>query len=225
MKIPTERSVKQNCENKSRGMRMSTRDKILERAFCLFLDKGFSEVSMNDIIHSAGITKGGFYHHFESKDKLIHEIIHIYILPFFWEPIDKMQKKLEIHRFDSAEKKLQLYFDIIHNFVLSEDLLNMFEKKDIRNFYFLVFEGIKKYDALAQNSQKAFEERVRLFQSILEDGKKEGLVAQNIDSQEWAYTINALKDGLLSLKMLNASIDLNQKCKISFEQICNEIIA
>ena len=41
---------------------MKTEQEILELAFLLFLEKGFSEVSTNEIIREAGLTKGGFYY-------------------------------------------------------------------------------------------------------------------------------------------------------------------
>lgn len=207
-------------------MIMGTREMILNKAFCLFLDKGFSDVSINDIMQSAGITKGGFYYHFHSREELIFEVIQIYICPFFKIPLVHMREKLEnVDVPLCTEDKLRFYYETVHKFVISEEFLNMFEKKDIRNFYFLIFEGIKKYEYLAQISLEAYEERVGLFEEILESGKKEGFFPSNIDAHKWAVTINALKDGFFSLRMLNDNLDFNQKCSISFKQLLNEIIA
>ncbi|MGA1821384.1 MAG: TetR/AcrR family transcriptional regulator [Thermoplasmatota archaeon] len=44
-----------------------TRKRILETAFELFMSKGFLNTSMGDIIGETGISKGGLYHHFDSK--------------------------------------------------------------------------------------------------------------------------------------------------------------
>ena len=49
---------------------MKTENEILEIAFLLFLEKGFSEVSTNELIRAAGLTKGGFYYSFNSRDDL-----------------------------------------------------------------------------------------------------------------------------------------------------------
>jgi AcrR family transcriptional regulator len=43
---------------------------ILAAAESLFLQRSYSEVSMNEISEAAGITKGGLYHHFTSKEEL-----------------------------------------------------------------------------------------------------------------------------------------------------------
>lgn len=47
------------------------RAELLDRAAALFLRHGFDNVSLNDIIADAGISKGAFYHWFPSKDALI----------------------------------------------------------------------------------------------------------------------------------------------------------
>ncbi|HKA81376.1 MAG TPA: TetR/AcrR family transcriptional regulator [Xanthobacteraceae bacterium] len=47
-----------------------TRKRILESARRLFNRKGFSEVSIDEIMENAGLTHGGFYRHFSGKDEL-----------------------------------------------------------------------------------------------------------------------------------------------------------
>ena len=47
-----------------------TRARILESAVKLFSDRGFNAASVDDICEDAGISKGAFYHHFESKHAL-----------------------------------------------------------------------------------------------------------------------------------------------------------
>ncbi|MET8760712.1 TetR/AcrR family transcriptional regulator [Lentzea sp. NPDC004782] len=47
------------------------RAELLDRAFVLFLRRGFDNVSLNDLIADAGVSKGAFYHWFPSKDALI----------------------------------------------------------------------------------------------------------------------------------------------------------
>lgn len=47
-----------------------TRAKIIESAIKLFSARGFNAASVADICKDAGISKGAFYHHFESKQAL-----------------------------------------------------------------------------------------------------------------------------------------------------------
>ncbi|MGO4380647.1 TetR/AcrR family transcriptional regulator [Pseudoduganella sp. RAF53_2] len=47
-----------------------TRAKIVESARKLFNRYGFEQVSIENIMSEAGLTRGGFYNHFDSKDEL-----------------------------------------------------------------------------------------------------------------------------------------------------------
>ena len=77
---------------------MKTENEILEIAFLLFLEKGFSEVSTNELIRAAGLTKGGFYYSFKSRDDLDQQVVEKYIRPFFSRQTEEMQQVWEKSR-------------------------------------------------------------------------------------------------------------------------------
>jgi TetR/AcrR family transcriptional repressor of nem operon len=52
-----------------------TKDRILDTAQGLVLEKGFSATSLDDIISAAGLTKGAFFHHFRSKGDLARQLV------------------------------------------------------------------------------------------------------------------------------------------------------
>ena len=58
--------------------KQATRERILRAARELFNRKGYSEVSVNEVMRRAGLTHGGFYNHFPSKDALFVEAIEAY---------------------------------------------------------------------------------------------------------------------------------------------------
>lgn len=58
---------------------VETKNKILKTAAELFSEYGFEKVSVDSIIAKAGISKGGFYVHFNSKDTLIAALIDAYV--------------------------------------------------------------------------------------------------------------------------------------------------
>jgi AcrR family transcriptional regulator len=47
------------------------RAEILTHAVNLFFSKGYDATTVDDILESVGISKGAFYHHFESKEELL----------------------------------------------------------------------------------------------------------------------------------------------------------
>ncbi|BDX05801.1 TetR/AcrR family transcriptional regulator [Planctobacterium marinum] len=55
--------------------KLKTRAKIVECARVMFNRHGFVKVSIDDIMAEAGLTRGGFYNHFSSKEELYSEAI------------------------------------------------------------------------------------------------------------------------------------------------------
>jgi AcrR family transcriptional regulator len=50
------------------------RARVLDAAVELFAIQGYDGTSVNQVITKAGVAKGGFYHHFASKEALLYEV-------------------------------------------------------------------------------------------------------------------------------------------------------
>ena len=59
----------------SQEHKVRTRERIVESARSLFNRHGFTRVSINAIMAEAGLTRGGFYNHFNTKDELYAEVL------------------------------------------------------------------------------------------------------------------------------------------------------
>ena len=57
----------------SREQAAQNRDRIVEAAAQLFRERGFEGIGVADLMKEAGLTHGGFYGHFSSKEDLIAE--------------------------------------------------------------------------------------------------------------------------------------------------------
>ena len=55
-----------------------TRERILDAAQAVILDRGYSGMSIDRVIEKLDVTKGSFFHHFKSKKELAHELIRRY---------------------------------------------------------------------------------------------------------------------------------------------------
>ncbi|MBA1334932.1 MAG: Transcriptional regulator, AcrR family [Firmicutes bacterium] len=51
------------------------KNELVEIAEKLFLEKGYEETSVDDILNASGLSKGGFYHYFKSKEEVLAESI------------------------------------------------------------------------------------------------------------------------------------------------------
>ncbi len=52
---------------------------VIQTALRLFAMKGYENTTINNIIDEAGISKGGFYHHYVSKEQLLEDIVRMLI--------------------------------------------------------------------------------------------------------------------------------------------------
>ena len=55
-----------------------TKERILDSAQHLVMDRGFAATSVDDIIKATGLTKGAFFHHFPSKADLARALVQRY---------------------------------------------------------------------------------------------------------------------------------------------------
>jgi AcrR family transcriptional regulator len=54
---------------------VDSRQEILRTAARLFQQQGYDATSMNDVAAALKLSKGGLYHHFQSKDEILFEIM------------------------------------------------------------------------------------------------------------------------------------------------------
>ena len=61
------------------GMKPNVRDQLLDTGLQLLHERGFNATSVQDITEAAGVPKGSFYNHFESKEDLGAEVVLRYL--------------------------------------------------------------------------------------------------------------------------------------------------
>lgn len=87
-----------------------TRQDIRDRAYRLFAEKGFKEVTMKDICERTGLSRGGLYRHYESTEQIFLEIVDAF----------SNQQKNEV--FSRMEKHVPAV-------VILEELLSKYERE------------------------------------------------------------------------------------------------
>ncbi|KIH84159.1 TetR/AcrR family transcriptional regulator [Pseudomonas batumici] len=60
-----------------------TKSSIIECAFRLFLEHGYENTSLSNLVKASGLSKGAFYHHFKDKEALHDATIHYFFIRFF----------------------------------------------------------------------------------------------------------------------------------------------
>ena len=197
---------------------MVIKEKILKIAFKLFIERGFLEVSINELIKEVGMTKSGFYHYFESKDQLICEAIEKFLFPYFEDIIriidecnEFPKKKLSkiFQKYSEAESYLKNNFNV--------------DKINYRLLTFFTIEGIKKYKIITKHIAKFHNRLLEKIESVIEDGKRLGEISSKVVSKSTArYTISSLQS-LIVLWVMNQNIDIKELFETNFRYLWNSI--
>lgn len=86
-----------------------TVQKILDVSLKLFLEKGYEETTVLDIVDNLeGLTRGAFYHHFKSKE----EVLDALGIKLFWDnnPFEEVKSKNELNGLEKIKKVIKLSF-------------------------------------------------------------------------------------------------------------------
>src|SRR5207244_11170329 len=59
----------------TREATLDSRQEILRTAARLFQQRGYHATSMNDVASALKLSKGGLYHHFQSKDEILFNLM------------------------------------------------------------------------------------------------------------------------------------------------------
>jgi len=84
-----------------------TKKKIYDSANELFQKYGFEKVSVDDIVEKAGVSKGAFYVHFESKNSLITAVVADYV-----KELD-LDYKFYLESFAADSKVSEILFSLV----------------------------------------------------------------------------------------------------------------
>ena len=97
-----------------------TESSLLKSAMTLFLDNGYSKVTIAQIAEHSNLTRGAFYWHFESKEDILNRIL--------VSNRNKLRSFLDVQfalEFDDELLKVRMIFNnILENFWNDEDFRN-----------------------------------------------------------------------------------------------------
>lgn len=134
------------------------RQKIIQSSLLLFEEYGFHGVTVNQIVKDVGTSKGGFYHHFTSKDELLF-VVHDTFITYVLE-----KATIATETYESPTEKLQA---IIKDFVKVFDLY----KPHISVFYQENIYLKPDYEILIKKKQDHFK---RIINEAVREGRELG---------------------------------------------------
>lgn len=154
--------MREKKEDKRKIQGAETKKRLYEVAERLFMEKSYSDVSIEDITHKAGITKGAFYVHFESKDALIAIMIADYVA--------RADKNYKIF-LESLPEKMpvsELILELTEK--IADELIHTIGCENMRKIYQFLIAG----NEVAESVKGYNREIYMLYYNILEKGIQRG---------------------------------------------------
>ena len=145
----------------------------MRKSIALFVDKGYSATSIQDIVDALGVTKGSFYYHYKSKEALLMDIHQQYIDELL------IHQKAILQTDTAAKDKLA---EMVHL------LIGDMEKQGpIANVYFRELRHLKAENAQAIRKKRAeFREQI---EAVLAEGIGNGEFRQELNPKMMAFAV------------------------------------
>ena len=146
----------------------SRRDELLAIAAGLFAERGFKNTTVRDIADAAGILSGSLYHHFDSKESMVDEILSSFQTELFKTYDAIIGSDLDVRA--KVEKVVQASFEAIDQ---HHDEVAIFQNDAA---YLMVF---RRFDYL-----RAHNERFReMWLDLLTEGVQGGALRPDLDAE------------------------------------------
>ncbi len=150
---------------------MSLKDKIIHESLRLFSLKGFLSTSLQDILSAAGVSKGGFYNHFRSKEDLFHHVL---------DEARRVWRSKNLTGLDEIEGPVGKIIKLLQNF--RDQYLK--DSEDFPGGCVFITLSVELNDQrphLSQEITKGFVGLRNMIHKLLDQGKESGELNNNLD--------------------------------------------
>ncbi|MBD2859532.1 TetR/AcrR family transcriptional regulator [Spongiibacter sp. KMU-158] len=170
------------------------RQKIIDGAITVLLEKGVAGSRMNDFVEASGLSKGGVYHHFASKEELL-----IGVLSSFTDSIIS-RINMEADPKQSATKQLQA---LLENH--QEVLIDMGQYNQLFLDFFAQARFLPRFHALMREQYDLFHKQLA---ELITLGIKQKEFHPKTDADAIASGIRGVFDGIgIALSIVPEKID------------------
>ena len=184
-----------------------TKAHILMVSLKLFLQKNFKEVTMKEIVQETGMSKGAFYHYFESKEQLFYEIIdHFFssILEFDFNALPNDSLHGFYHTYTDQINTLRFQF-LAHDKGEGEDFLNL-------NFFALLFDAFKIFPEFKSKMEAFHQKETKAWMAAINNARSFGEISSPLTDKQIAQIFMFTSDGLtMNLTMESNTANLDRK--------------
>ncbi|MGF7140005.1 TetR/AcrR family transcriptional regulator [Roseimarinus sediminis] len=168
----------------------STREHILKVSLTLFFQKSYKEVTMKEIVEKTGLSKGAFYHYFNSKEDLFHEIVNIFFslgaMDFTSFPQDSLKGFYEHYLAFKGESFKQL-----GHFMNTES-----DGNSNFNLMLLLFDALQRFPEYLAIEKAQYEKEVKVWEEVIETARQKGEINSEAANRQLADLFLYCTDGV-----------------------------
>ncbi len=163
---------------------------ILKTAFRLFLQKSFKEVTMKEIVEQSGLSKGAFYHYFESKEQLFRRVVELFFLGQQQQIYDKMPE-------DSLKAFCEAYLSRIDQTLeaLRDNAETKHPDQDM-NYFFMAFDALRRVPGFRDDLKQLHQEELDTWVEIVRKARQNGEIDTAMTDEQVAHLFVYANDGL-----------------------------
>ncbi len=166
------------------------KEKILAKAFLLFLEHGFKHVSIQNIQDDTMLSKGAIYYHFKSKYAIYQAAVEKYFLKI----IDDFSKANDAH-LDFKSRVLSRLGDLAKLFSLIEHIGTEKKAYAIRAFFVFQLES-ERDDTIRERTSQGLESYRSEMISVVQEGIDNGEVTVHLEANTIAHQLIAMAEGI-----------------------------
>lgn len=188
--------------------KIDTRDKLLQAGLEMLHRQGFNATGVQEITEAAGVPKGSFYNHFESKDLLAVEIVKAYAAR------NAEKRKQLVEGAGAPLVRLRRYFESLNQI---GEATKFSRGCLLGNF---ATELSAQSEAVRAGVRTAFEEWTTLVASVITEAQRDGTVARDVPARTLAaFLINAWEGAVIRSKVEKSGAPLDGFMSITFKKI------
>ena len=188
-----------------RVVKPNVREQLLDTGVQVLHERGFNATSVQDITEAAGVPKGSFYNHFESKEDLGAEVVLRYL-----ESSNKTQAVLRDPKL-SPYARLRKYF---------EGLVQVAEKNEFCGGCLLGNFGAELSDQsemIRVRVSKGFSTWSASIAGVIAEAQAQGQISKDLPASTLAaFVLNGWEGALIRARVDKSKAPLEQFVKVTF---------
>ena len=175
-----------------------TKDIILLAAYKMFLDNNYEAVTINSIIKAAGITKGGIYHYYASKEELFKAVVDKFLI--------------------SSRVSTPIKYTSLKEFI--EGTINLAKEQTCRKadsfainhslpaqHISLFMDAFKYYPNFAEIGKKFYSDEIDKWRVAIDFAKSNGEIPSDVDSEIMAMNFIVIGTNIVTNALFGGSLE------------------